>query len=380
MNKQQSSSTTSTVRPQTPKLKKKKTKQNIVSRFAYAKNTKRNVSKYMKTTMSNRNRPKMNENLILENTVNVLPDDMISWHFERIFALGMGGMRDYVLRNTFDNVPMKHIASGAYGDVYSAKVTKEFRAALKKTYDNPRTYNKILTCLPRTGGEVVIKIDKMIAESSNLSWNNVPKNVFYLWMDEHREETRVYLKRVKKEATIGHFLYTFKGPRGHQGRQFFPKVYASFTDPECGLAITVMEHIKGVPMKMYMDKKKAKNQPVPYKVLDQLTRAIETMWLAGFVHSDMHLKNAMVTDNEDVKILDFGFARLIPEKTHQKVKQMIQNGEHIENIWQTSGIGGWSNRNMATRGYSWYNPNIYSARVLATNKRSNTKRLVSRHG
>lgn len=126
-------------------------------------------------------------------------------------------------------------------------------------------------------------------------------------------------------------------------------------------------------MLTYIQNKKAKNHIIPTKVLGQLTRAIETMWLAGFVHSDMHLKNILITDKEDVKILDFGFARLIPEKTHKKVKKMIQNGEHIENIWQTSGIGGWSNRNMATKGFSWYNPNIYSARVLATIKRRNSK-------
>lgn len=204
MKEQISSSNPRRKRVSTHTHKTSRKKQCGIERFSQATNTRRNVSKYMNAATAISligNRPQMNTSIVLENTVNVLPDDVISWHFERIYALGIGGMRDYVLRTVFDNTPMKHLSSGAFGDVYIVKVTKGFRDALKKIYQNQRTYNKILSSIPRTGSSVVVKVDKIIAETSNTSWNKIPKNTFYESMHDRREETRMYLKRVKSEAS-----------------------------------------------------------------------------------------------------------------------------------------------------------------------------------
>lgn len=360
----------------TPKKKMGK-QQTALSKFAMAKHTRRNVSKYINTPMSTRDKPKIDPNLILENTVNSLPVDMVTWHYERIRALGVEGMRDFVLVEAFNltrHQPMfKHVASGAFGDVYATTVSSEFRKALVNTYKNPKTFNKLMPHIPKVGTGVVIKVDKRFTDSSYNAWNKINKGSFYANMNTHVKETASYLRRVKREMTVGQLLYNYKGPRGYRGKQFFPKLYAMFTDPECGLAITIMEHVEGISMEEYIKAKKARKETIPFKVLDQMSRGIMTMWMAGFVHSDLHHKNVIVTKNEDVKIIDFGMARLIPEKTHAKIVQMFNQGKHIEDIWQESGIGGWSNRNMGTKGYPWYNPNIYSARVLKSTGTVKTK-------
>jgi len=347
-------------------MKKRETK---LFKFTEATHTRRNVTKYGKTPMSTRDKPKIDPNMILENTVNSFPEDVVSSHYERLRELGDQEMQNFVLTEAFNlrnhQPQFKHIGSGAFGDVYETTVSKQLRDGLKRTYKNPKTFNKFMSHAPRVGTNIVIKVDRRFTGSST-PWNRIKKRSFYANMNEHINDTASYLRRVKREMTVGQLLYNFEGPRGHKGKQFFPKIYAMFTDPECGLAITVMQYIDGVSMEKYIHAKKARKEPIPFKVLDQLSRGIMTMWLAGFVHSDLHHQNVIVTNNEDVKILDFGLARLMPVKIHAKIVRMYNEREHIEDIWQKSGIGGWSNRNMASKGYPWYNPNIYSARVLKT--------------
>lgn len=155
---------------------------------------------------------------------------------------------------------MKHISSGISGDVFGARVTKEFREALMKTYKNPKTFNKLMPHIPRVGTIVAIKIERKFKNSLDVPWNRMNKNDFYENMAQRSKDSARYLRRVKREMTIGSILYNYKGPRGHRGKQFFPKLYAMFTEPECGFAITVMEYIEGVPLQVYISGKRGEKR------------------------------------------------------------------------------------------------------------------------
>lgn len=315
------------------------------------------------------NRPVMAADALFENTVDTLPPQMVSWLFEKLRTDGLKKTQEFVLNGVFgESANLERVSSGAYGVVYKATMTKDLRNHIKNTYANPSTYNKLMNSLPKAGTTVAIKFDYSLAE--DFLFKPVSSNAFYNTINTYVKGTKQYIRGIKTEIAVGHLLYNFRGSRGHRGSQFFPKIYTAFNEPECGFAITVMEYIEGTPMYQYIKK----GEKIPYKVLDQLSRAIETMWLCGFAHSDLHHKNVVVTENNDVKVIDFGLTRVIPKKTHEKVKKMIEKGSHIEDIWQLSGIGGWSNRNMAIRGYNWYNPNIYSARVLASSGQVNTSK------
>ena len=352
-------------RKATPKKQTKR--QKFTSTFSQVSNTRRNVSKYFGTQMPLVNRPIIYADSLFENVVDKLPPQTVSWLFEKIRSVGIKKTQEFVLQEIFGtSSKLEMVSSGAYGTVYKATMTKDLRKSIKNTYANSSTYNRLMNGLPKSGTTIAIKIDYSLAE--DFIFQPVSPNSFYNNINTHVNSTKSYLKRIKAEIAVGNLLYNFKGSRGHRGSQFFPKIYTAFNEPECGFAITVMEYIEGTSMHSYI----RKGDRVPYKVLDQLSRAIETIWLCGFVHSDLHHKNIVVTKNNDVKVIDFGLARAIPKKTHEKVKKMIEEGYHIEDIWQKSGIGGWSNRNMAIRGYNWYNPNIYSARVVASSGQVNT--------
>jgi hypothetical protein len=103
-------------------------------------------------------------------------------------------------------------------------------------------------------------------------------------------------------------------------------------------------------------------------------KAICSLWLAGYIHGDLHRNNIMVTKNGQVKLIDFGYAMRIPESFVKGIANGIttmiknRNPRSFADIWTKDEINGtrivnYTNRVMEGRGFSWYNPDY---KVLQT--------------
>ena len=299
------------------------------------------------------------------------PESVIVSQYSSLRMYGLDRFRDRILQRCF-GTPLRHVASGAYGDVYTCTVDKTFQTSLKNAYDEG--FSKYWNKSPRKGSKVAIKIIPVVPLDLAKQWQyTLPQNLDSS-MGRFMNDSMEYIKRNCQETAVGVLCHGYKDKNGHDGSKFFPRIYTSFHDGTSGVFITVMEYIEGKTLHRAGENKKFLDTALPFKVLQQLTKAIETMWLAGFVHSDLHHNNILITPKEDVKIIDLGMARLIPKKTHEKVKAMLSKGVHPDEVWQKSGLGGWSNRNMARRHFTWYNPNIAAARSLVTRKLVNSRR------
>lgn len=348
--------------------------QSFMSTFTRAENTRRNVSKYMSVSMPSANVTNMDPSIVMNNDSykNAFPESVIVAQYSGLRMYGVHGFRDRILQRCFAGTPLRHVASGAYGDVYTCTVDKTFQNSLKSAYDTgfSKYYNKT----PRKGSKVAIKIIPIVPLDLAKQWQyTLPQNLDSV-MGRFLTDSMDYIKRNCQETAVGVLCHGYKDKNGHDGSKFFPRIYTSFHDGTSGVFITVMEYIDGKTLHRAGENKKFLGTTLPFKILQQLTKAIETVWLAGFVHSDLHHNNILVTPKEDVKIIDLGMARLIPKKTHEKVKAMLAKGVHADEVWQKSGLGGWSNRNMARRRFSWYNPNIAAARSLVTRKIVDSRR------
>jgi eukaryotic-like serine/threonine-protein kinase len=81
-------------------------------------------------------------------------------------------------------------------------------------------------------------------------------------------------------------------------------------DEQDGISFLVMEHVKGTTLA-----KKIGKQPLSEKEVfglgAQIARALQDAHGMGILHRDLKPENIMVTPNGDVKLLDFGLARVL---------------------------------------------------------------------
>jgi len=84
----------------------------------------------------------------------------------------------------------------------------------------------------------------------------------------------------------------------------------------------IMEYIDGIPLDEYI---KTKSGPIPEekasKYTLQILTALEIAHINGIIHRDIKPSNFILTKNDDIKILDFGIAKMVSEtETHQLTK------------------------------------------------------------
>lgn len=88
-------------------------------------------------------------------------------------------------------------------------------------------------------------------------------------------------------------------------REHIPLLYASI--PLRGRHVLIMEYVR----------------PAGRLTLHGLERAVLSIWGAGVVHADLHKGNIVVDSSSSVKIIDFGFAVILPAKLRGKVRQRL---------------------------------------------------------
>ncbi|MDE2576270.1 MAG: serine/threonine protein kinase, partial [Rhodospirillales bacterium] len=116
--------------------------------------------------------------------------------------------------------------------------------------------------------------------------------------DAHDEEAQEELARFKREAQAA-------------GRLSHPNIVGVFDYGETAeIAYIVMEYIDGQSLKAVLDRKERFPVEEILRVMEQLLSGLQFSHERGVVHRDIKPANIMLTSGGQVKIADFGIARI----------------------------------------------------------------------
>jgi serine/threonine protein kinase len=262
----------------------------------------------------------------------------------------------------FDPTPYgERIGDGVYGKIYRCRVTKNFMEDLKRGFNAGGV--KVFESFPALGSFVIVKVVK---QKKNLS----DKEFMVETAHENVVHSKLATMRCTSLACISNFV---------------PEFYVSFVSrmKKYHESVTLMGSAGVTTVKKY--KPNGKGYAEFYARAEQ---AVCALWLAGYIHGDLHRENIMVNDKGNVKLIDFGFAAKMPDSfvafISDGITKMIRSGStrSLGDLWTEGTMNGkqtvveYSNRLFKGREYTWYNPDYKVLRTMYNGiPRGNTKLL-----
>ncbi|APC25833.1 Ser/Thr-protein kinase [Only Syngen Nebraska virus 5] len=251
----------------------------------------------------------------------------------------------------------KKIGGGAYGTAYNVRITPIVLERLRQSMSYGG--GRVVKGYPSTGKEVVVKVVKQRRGMSDQEFfkDNVRENTVHKILSSSGSAIKI------PNATKGGCI-----------SEHVPNFYMSYIigSPGKHESVTVMDVAGNTDLNKYV-----KNKKIPVKMYVEIERAICCLWLAGYIHGDLHRENIMInTRTFQVKLIDFGFATKLPPNfvavLARKMSNMISRGsvESLGDVWTDKPLNGkmrlvnYTNRVMAGRGYPWYNPDYKILRTL----------------
>ncbi|AGE55267.1 PBCV-specific basic adaptor domain-containing protein [Paramecium bursaria Chlorella virus MA1E] len=258
----------------------------------------------------------------------------------------------------------KKIGGGNYGLAYAAKVTPALMEQIKIGLDNGG--GKVFKELPKLGSFVVMKVAKQQP-------NQTDEKFF-------KSSTRENV--VHKELSVGHCYKIPDASKGTCISEYVPNFYVSYIigKRKRHMCITVMGFAGRMSLVEYSKDLQFSHWQSPQrgdsyaKFYVQLEKALCSLWLAGYVHLDLHRENIMVSKDGKVKIIDFGFALKLPDVYVKSIASGItkmikeRNPRSFADLWTKESVNGvrvvnYTNSVAQARDYGWYNPDY---KVLQT--------------
>jgi len=104
------------------------------------------------------------------------------------------------------------------------------------------------------------------------------------------------------------------------GRLSHPNIVTVYdVGQEGDLQYIAMEYLKGYPLTRLIKKKSELNYKIAARIIIQICDALSYAHRIGVIHRDIKPSNIMILDNFEVKVMDFGIARL-------KASELTQDG------------------------------------------------------
>lgn len=95
---------------------------------------------------------------------------------------------------------------------------------------------------------------------------------------------------------------------------------------ENGTAYMIMENIEGVLLKDYLDKQGAVDPETAMSIIMPIIEAVKKIHSKGIIHRDISPDNIFITDENEIKVFDFGAAQLNGSKEGMAAEPVIKVG------------------------------------------------------
>ncbi len=95
---------------------------------------------------------------------------------------------------------------------------------------------------------------------------------------------------------------------------------------ENGTAYMIMENIEGVLLKDYLDKQGAVDTETAMSIIMPIIEAVKKIHSKGIIHRDISPDNIFITDENEIKVFDFGAAQLNGSKEGMAAEPVIKVG------------------------------------------------------
>lgn len=95
---------------------------------------------------------------------------------------------------------------------------------------------------------------------------------------------------------------------------------------ENGTAYMIMENIEGVLLKDYLDKQGAVEPETAMSIIMPIIEAVKKIHSKGIIHRDISPDNIFITDENEIKVFDFGAAQLNDSKEGMAAEPVIKVG------------------------------------------------------
>lgn len=183
----------------------------------------------------------------------------------------------------------KGLGNGTYGYVFEVdgkEIGISNKLALKIYQQNPELDNDSI--------KNEIKISKIMGD------NNIGPKIYDTWTCNDINDSKMFIRDNKSDDKYEN--------------------YSNHIFPDQRYYFMLMEKIDGITLGKYSDdNKKIIPQNLSLKILDTVSK----MHKLNILHNDLHVNNILITNKEDIKIIDFGLATIDSNITNKEKKREL---------------------------------------------------------